>query len=61
MQSDFADITARLPEELQQIAELLKTKCPNAIARELEIPESTIRYRIARLREHFEQAGYGDA
>ena len=61
MQSDFAVITSQLPDDLQQIAELLKTKCPNAIAQELGIPESTVRYRIARLREHFEQAGYGDA
>ena len=61
LQSDFADITARLPEELRQIAELLKTKCPNAVARELRIPESTVRKRIGQLREHFERAGYGDA
>lgn len=60
LQSDLTDITARLPDELRQIAELLKTRCPHAVARELSIPESTVRYRIARLREHFEQAGYGD-
>ena len=61
LQSDFADITVRLPEELQQIADLLKTMCPSEIARELEIPESTVRKRIGQLRERFERAGYGDA
>ena len=61
LQSDFADITARLPEELRQIADLLKTKCPHAVAQEFGIPESTVRKRIGELREYFEQAGYGDA
>lgn len=60
LQSDVAAITAQLPEELKQIAELLKTMCPNAISRELGIPESTVRKRIGQLRQHFERAGYGN-
>ena len=58
LQIDIAEITARFPQELKQIAELLKTKCPNAIAQELGIPESTVRNRIEQIREHFERAGY---
>lgn len=61
LQSDVADVTASLPDELRQIAELLKSTHPNAIARQLDIPESTVRARITQLREHFERAGYGDA
>ena len=61
LQSDVADITSRLPEELRQVAELLRTKCIHAAALELGIPESTFRKRIDQLREYFQQAGYCDA
>ena len=61
LRHDCTVITERLPGELAQIAELLKTNRPMDVARELNLPESTVRKRIAELREYFVAAGYGDA
>ncbi|MBX3452481.1 MAG: sigma-70 family RNA polymerase sigma factor [Planctomycetaceae bacterium] len=57
---DCDDILATLPDDLREIAERLKEQCPLAVARELGISPTTLRRRMAELRERFAAAGYGD-
>jgi len=61
IRADCETVLNNLTPELRRIAELLKSKCPNEIARELDISEATVRRRVAELREHFVAAGYGAA
>ena len=60
IQADCAQILASLPDDLRTITELLQEMSPAAAVRELGIPESTFRFRLRELREHFIAAGYGD-
>lgn len=61
LRSDCGEILERLPTELREIADLLKVNSPEAVARQLGIPRTTLWRRIDDLRTHFERAGYGDA
>jgi RNA polymerase sigma-70 factor (ECF subfamily) len=54
---DVADLLARLPAELRDLAERLKTQTLSQVARDMGIPRSTLQRRVARLRRHFEDAG----
>lgn len=54
---DVADLLARLPAELRDLAERLKTQTLSQVAREMGVPRSTLQRRVARLRRHFEEAG----
>lgn len=59
IQIDCETILATLPEDLLEIAELLKELSPSEIARRLNISKSQVSRRMAKLRQHFEAAGYG--
>jgi RNA polymerase sigma-70 factor (ECF subfamily) len=54
---DVADLLARLPAELRDLAERLKTQTLSQVARDMGIPRSTLQRRVSRLRRHFEEAG----
>jgi RNA polymerase sigma-70 factor, ECF subfamily len=56
---DLADVIARLPENLRELAELLKTKYISEIARDKGIPRTTLRESVRRLRRRFEDTGLG--
>lgn len=57
---DVAELIARLPADLRDIAERLKTQSISQAAREMGIPRTTLRRRLEKLRRHFSAAGYGD-
>ncbi|RLS54300.1 MAG: sigma-70 family RNA polymerase sigma factor [Planctomycetota bacterium] len=57
---DCATILATLPEDLLEIAELLKELSPSDIARRLKISKSQVSRRMTKLRQHFVAEGYGD-
>lgn len=59
IQVDCETILATLPEDLLEIAELLKELSPSEIARRLNISKSQVSRRMVKLRQHFEAAGYG--
>lgn len=61
LRADCVTVLALLPAELRRVAELLREMTPTAAARALGIPESTMRRRVAELRERFIAAGYGHA
>lgn len=61
LRSDCDTVLSKLSPDLRRTAELLQEMSPAAVARELGISEGTLWKRMARLREHFERAGYGDA
>ena len=54
--SDIADVICRLPEDLRFLAEQLKEKSLAQIAREIGVPRTTLRERLAELRSRFESA-----
>ncbi len=58
LRADCESILSRLPSDLKQIAVLLKTMLPSAVAKELHIPEGTLWNRMAELRDHFMAEGY---
>lgn len=60
LEHDVNAVLAELPPELREIGELLRTKSRADVARELGISESTLRYRIEKLRSVFEEAGFRD-
>ncbi len=59
IREDCETILATLPEDLLEIAELLKELSPSEIARRLNIPKSQVSRRMAKLRQHFAVEGYG--
>ena len=61
LRTDCDTVLSKLSPDLRRTAELLQEMSPAAVARELGISEGTLWKRMARLREHFERAGYGDA
>jgi RNA polymerase sigma factor (sigma-70 family) len=54
---DMADLLARLPAELRDLAERLQRQTLSQAAREIGVARSTLQRRVARLRRHFEDAG----
>ena len=59
IREDCVTILATLPEDLREIAELLKELSPSDIARRLNISKSQVSRRMAKLRQHFVAEGYG--
>ena len=59
IRTDCVTILATLPEDLLEIAELLKELSPSDIARRLNISKSQVSRRMAKLRQHFAAEGYG--
>jgi len=59
LQIDCEDVMAGLPDDLREIAELLKRMSLSAAARHLGIPKTTLWNRLAVLRRHFAAAGLG--
>jgi len=57
IEHDVDVVLAGLPDELRRTCELLKTESIAETARRLGINESTVRSRIKKVREQFEQAG----
>ena len=55
--NDIADIVARLPADLRDLAEQLKTKSLVQIARETGVTRASLRKHFDQLREIFEKAG----
>lgn len=58
---DVQAVVDGLPEELREICELLKTHSLAEISRRLDMPMSTLKRRVAQLRERFQAAGLDDA
>ena len=59
IREDCVTILATLPEDLREIAELLKELSPSEIARRLKISKSQVSRRMDKLRQHFVAEGYG--
>lgn len=57
LMSDLADAITKLPGELRDLAERLKSQSVSEIAREMGVPRTTLNSRIARIRQRFEKAG----
>ncbi|MCX7425062.1 MAG: sigma-70 family RNA polymerase sigma factor [Planctomycetia bacterium] len=54
---DVAEVMAKLPDELRDLAERLKAQNISEIARETGIPRTTLYESVRRLRRRFESAG----
>lgn len=54
---DMAEVIAKLPEELRDLAERMKTQSVAEIARDMGIPRTTLHESVRRLRQRFEKAG----
>ncbi len=59
IRTDCVTILATMPEDLLEIAELLKELSPSEIARRLKISKSQVSRRMDKLRQHFVAEGYG--
>ena len=57
---DMADVIAKLPDELRDLANRLKTQTVSAIARDMGIPRTTLTDRLRSIRKRFEKAGLKD-
>ncbi len=57
---DLADVAARLPDKLRELAERLKTQTVSEIARDMGVPRTTLNESVRRLRRRFESAGLKD-
>jgi DNA-directed RNA polymerase specialized sigma24 family protein len=57
---DMADVMAKLPDELRDLAERLKTQTVSEIARDMGVPRTTLNESVRRLRRRFESAGLKD-
>jgi RNA polymerase sigma-70 factor (ECF subfamily) len=55
--NDLADVLARLPEKLRDLAERLKHRSLSAVARDLGVPRTTLQRKVQHLRRFFENAG----
>jgi RNA polymerase sigma-70 factor (ECF subfamily) len=55
--TDLAEVLARLPEELRDLAERLKSRSLSEVARDLGVPRTTLHRRLRRLRQCFEDGG----
>jgi RNA polymerase sigma-70 factor, ECF subfamily len=54
---DVAEVVARLPPDLRDLAERLMTQSVSQIAHDSGTPRTTLNDRVSRLRQRFEQAG----
>jgi RNA polymerase sigma-70 factor (ECF subfamily) len=54
---DVADVLAKAPEELRDLAERLKTQSVSEIARDTGVPRTTLYEAVRHLRRRFESAG----
>jgi RNA polymerase sigma-70 factor (ECF subfamily) len=60
LQTDVESVLERLPPDLRELCEHLKSKTLSEISRELGIPRSTLAGRVKKLRRRFEDAGLRD-
>ena len=60
LREDVRAVLARLPPELREVCERLKRASIPRVAKELGIPVTTLRYRLKKLRDVFEEAGLRD-
>jgi len=60
MKLDLATVIASLPPELRDLCERLKTCTVAEISRQTGVPPSTLRSRIKRIRQRFQNAGLED-
>jgi RNA polymerase sigma-70 factor (ECF subfamily) len=58
LKTDVGTVLADLPEELRDICERLKEQSMSEVARELDMPRTTLQRYIARIRASFESAGF---
>lgn len=58
LREDVATVIASLPEDLREICDRLKHDGARQVARDLNMPQTTICRRIETIREHFEAAGF---
>lgn len=56
---DCDEALAKLPDDLRELAELLKQMTLTEAARHLGVPTTTLSYRLAKLRRRFAAAGFG--
>jgi len=57
---DMAEVIARLPTDLRELAERMKTESVAEIARAMDIPRTTLHDSVHRLRQRFENTGLKD-
>ena len=57
---DIADVMAKLPDELRELAERLKSQTKSEIARDMGVPRTTLNESVRRLRRRFESKGLKD-
>lgn len=57
LNSDVESCVASLPDELRDLAEELKHKTLTQIASDRNLPRTTLRHSLLKLREHFEKRG----
>jgi RNA polymerase sigma-70 factor (ECF subfamily) len=57
MAIDIAELIAKLPEDLRELCERLKTHTLTEIARETDVPRSTLVDRLKQIRERFQAVG----
>jgi RNA polymerase sigma-70 factor (ECF subfamily) len=57
---DLAEVITKLPDDLRDLAERLKTKNFSEIARDMNIPRTTLNGLVRKLRQQFEDAGLKD-
>lgn len=57
---DVDSVLQRVPAEMREVCERLKTDSIPAVADQMGIPVTTLRYRLSKLREVFEAAGLHD-
>jgi RNA polymerase sigma-70 factor (ECF subfamily) len=57
---DMAEMIAKLPEELRDLAQQLKTHSVAEIARNMGVPRTTLHESVRRLRQRFENTGLKD-
>lgn len=55
---DIATVLAQLPDDLRDICERLQHDSISQVARDLDIPRTTLWRRIQQIRQHFEDAGF---
>ena len=54
---DVVEVIAKLPKELQDLAERMKTQNVAEIARDMGIPRTTLHESVRQLRQRFENTG----
>jgi hypothetical protein len=57
---DITEVVTKLPDELRDLAERLKTRSVSEIARDMGVPRTTLNESVRRLCRRFESAGLKD-